>query len=256
MKKVIVMTFAPITPTRCARLFLAVALCVFLSPAVLASDPDDDWGLPAKPVGSGQAAGAGFDDGGEASIEAATAAQPLGFFGELVQADLLPGEVGSLELGVDGGVPVAPTTAVQASEADVVSADLSHELRVRKLAQTLLVQGSMRVTPQAGTTATLRAPQFAAYQVALLTLDDGQATSLDELVKSSFAGHLEQALSLGDGFETLDLIKLRKLVAVHSEALAGKAVSVLVVSVDTDGEVHVTAARIQVSDLSLDVFAR
>lgn len=256
MKKVIVMTFAPITPTRCARLFLAVALCVFLSPAVLASDPDDDWGLPAKPVGNGQTTGSDIGDSSDADSKAVMAAQPLGFIGELVHADLLPGEVGSLELGVDGGAPVAPTSAEQASEADVVSADLFRELRVRNQAQSLLVQGSMRVTPQAGTTAALRAPQFAAYQVALLTLDDGQASSLDELVNSSFAGHLEQAVSLGSGFETLDLIKLRKLVAAHSEALAGKAVSVLVVSVDTDGEVHISAARIQVSDLSLDVVAR
>lgn len=232
-----VSTSRPGNPTR-----LWVALLVFLlSIPVGANDNDPDWGLPGpvNNLGGGKSESATYTFAASGEFEAA----------------VLPSTVGHTDVTLKGAESVDVSAAD--TGADPVIAAHPSGVRHEAVPGGQALQGSADVTLDEGMGAVLRAPESASVLLTFLMLDVG-AQGLGALVASD--GHGVHGVVPMGAVTSVDLVKLQSLVKTHAAALSGEVgqpvgVSVVMISVDPAGQVHVAGARVTTDGASIEVYA-
>lgn len=220
-------------------------LCLFLTAGVLASDPDDDWGLPTVTDG----------DDGSSSSESLTDIQ---IAAEVIESES-EDQMGLLVVDRMGHDGTSYAQGAADDEADVLPAEVGSLVEVQELEDGLSMQGRVLLNlPHKGDgtlKAILRSPKDAIGVRALLTVDD--LGSIDELLAdpSGIPFGVSTVLTVGQ-VAVVNLNALKKLVDVCGDQLGGGFVSVVVLSTDSAGELHVSAARISTSGGSMEVVTR
>ena len=211
------------------RVALATAFALALAGApARAQDGDDDGVLPKQGAGGGTSSNT---DGSSSS----SASGSLGLSGT-PGADTLDPAKASLVFTADQGTLMVDTAA--APEAATFVASGSFDFTIGDTSAE--VQGHGQLLPQPGLTAQLLAAPDALGRVALLVVHDAQA-DLAALLSGAQAPGL--VLSVGD-LPVLDLAKAQNSVSHYEAQLPGLAVSVVFLSVDADGQVHASGARL------------
>lgn len=231
-------------------------LLVFAAP-VHAGDPDDDWGLP-KTAGAPVGDGLGGGNGGSSSSSASPG--DVAVHGEIIPSEL-DGTVAVLTVdrtGADGSglLPVDEPVAAELVVAEGVA-------RTAPLADGAQVQGDLLLRLGGTVSATLTAAEIASARAAFLVLEGGQgAATLGHLLDGALTGVVPSAVlaaaNIGDVAE-LDVDALAGLVASH-EALLHAAgvghVSIVLLSRDSIGALHVAGARVPVAGGDVEVETR
>jgi hypothetical protein len=230
---------------------LCAYLCLFVGTDAVASDPDDDWGLPTL-IDSGD------DDSGSSSGGDSDNIQ-IGFEVDEGQLDQVVGMLfadleGNDETGFEDGV--APKDA---EIAPVMSSSASEPVVVQPLGDGLAMQGQfllkLAYKGEGPLKATIRSPADAVNVAALLTVDN--LGSIEELLAdpSGTPAGVSTLLPVGQ-VAVVNLNAFQKLVDTYGDLLGAKHVSVIVLSTDSDGELHVSAARMDASGGPMEVLIR
>lgn len=247
---------APLDPTR-FRLgvllpLLCAFLCLFVGTDVLASDPDDDWGLPTIVDGpdDGDNSSTGGEDDKDIQIGLDVSEVPLEDAVGIVLVDIL----GSDDTGFVEGV-----TADEAEIAPVPDAVAPGPVVIQSLGDGVAMQGQFLLKlPFKGEgplQATIRSPADAVSVAALLTVDD--LDSIEELVAdpSGVPAGVSTVLPVGK-VAVVNLNAFQLLVDTYGHLLGAKNVSVMVLSTDSDGELHVSVARMDANGGPMEVLVR
>jgi hypothetical protein len=239
---------APTTPSRFRLSVLTPLicgfLCLFLATGALASDPDDDWGLPTAPSEDDEDSSSADIQIGSEVIEVAPESE-LG----VLTVDRADHESTSFEQGADP------------SKADVVPVEAGAPVRVKSLDDGLAMQGRLLLNlPYNGEgtlRATIRSPENAVEVRALLSVD--HLGSLDELLAdadpSGVPTGVSTLLPVGE-VAVVNLNAFKKLVDSYGYVVGDGYVSVVVLSTDIAGHLHVSAARISAAGGPMEVLIR
>jgi len=238
----------------CAFLVLALAM------GVAAGDPDDDWGLPTVSDGADPPAN---PSGGEPGPSQASETPHIRMAGEVVLGEVPPtsgrvlldrsGHVGT------GFVPV--DTAAAAEVASQVTVEGPQPLRVQELGDGLLVRGEGALLQlgshgQGSLRATLQAPEAAVIQRGFLVLDQDAASLQALLATDGTAPAAVTAMVPLGAVSGVDLNAFQQAVETVGQGLHGTHVSLLLLSRDAQGKLHLAAARLALTGGPMEIVAR
>ncbi len=243
----------PTTRTRPAWVtpLLCAFLCLCLSTGALASDPDDDLGLPSITDGDD-------DDGTQDSTGDAPDIQ---ISADVLETPAADDQVGFVLLDRTGDTGTTYETGASTDEAEVVPKedDFAPANSVTQLDDGVKMQGRMLLQlPYKGEgdlQAKMRSPPDAVDVRALLTVDN--LDSLDELLAdpSSIPYGVTTVLPVGK-VATVNLNAFQKLVDLYGYVLSSGHVSVVILSKDSSGGLHVAAARLPASGGQMEIVTR
>ena len=210
---------------------LCVGALLLLPGAAAAQDTDDDGVLPCAGGSSGNSAGGGA--GGAMSSDSASGVFGVSTIVEAAQTDptIAHVRVEALTgpLTVVEGVPSAEATFdAQPGTAVIEPTD-----------QGLLMQGEGGLGVPDTLPMTFEAAEKAIVRTVILLLDDGSSSLGDLLAGKS---HPDQVVVVGD-VPAVGLQAFHALVAQHEQDLPGMGVTLVFVSVDTQGLLHLSAVR-------------
>lgn len=197
-------------------LLAAAALLALLGAPVAAQDSDEDGTLPKN-----------YDQSAPGTVT--VAADDLGDeIMDPAEARLVASDLDGQTL-VDLGADPADAMFVMTGQTDVVADE-----------QGVSLQGAGSVVPQTGFSLALEAAPEALGRLTLLVLHPADA-DLHTLLAGGVAP--VAVVAMGD-LASVDLVAFQNLVGAHAEALAGLDVSLVDVSLDTQGELRVSAAAV------------
>ena len=219
---------------------LCAFLCLSLSTGALAGDPDDDLGLPSITDGD--------DDDGDDTQDSSSDAPDIQIAATDIDETPPDDQVGFVLLDRSGDVGTSYETGASSDEAEVVPQqdDYAPANSVTPMDDGVKMQGRMLLQlPYKGEgslTARMRSPPDAVEVRALLTVDN--LDSLDELLAdpSSIPYGVTTVLPVGK-VATVNLNAFQKLVDLYGHLLSTGHVSVVILSTDSSGGLHVAAAR-------------
>lgn len=223
------MSFLPNPST--IRRGLPVAACVLalFATTAVAQDGDDDGVLPKH-----------SSDNSNSSTPAA-----VGVSMAAPASDAIDPTEAMLSITDLVGPTVLDTTVAPADAMFVASGPVNYEITDVSVG----LQASGLLGLPAGYAVKFNAPQAAAARAALLVVhpaDVGLEALLSGAVAPTFI------VPVGD-LPTADLAQLQDLVSHHAGALPGLAVSLVYVSLDTTGALHVAAARITTDGAPIEI---
>ena len=256
----------PLTTDRRPWSHLLVALLVLvLAGGAAAGDPDDDWGLPTL-TDSGNASDESDPvDQDSSSGDSSTEDTELHIRDILVSGEYVESgsrvEVGRLVLDRSGhdGTTFQPMDTAEAAE--VAPAGSHQPMWLASLDDGVALQtdGSVQVhlgpLGQGDLRARLDAPQQTTVVAGFLVVDHGLETLEGLLDVNSSPQGVGTIVHLGE-VATVDLNTLQHDVQTQGAALHGTHVSVVLLSLDYQGELHVAAARVPIAGGPIEVVAR
>ncbi len=227
-------------------------LCLFLATGASAGDPDDDWGLPTvtDDPSDGDSSSSSEDPTDLQIGLGVTETDPDDDMGQLV-VDLL-GETGT------SYVENASPNNADVGEPSMTAGPVT-DLPVQVLNEGLAIQGRMSLNmPYMGEgslQAILKSPVDAVSVKALFSVDT--LDSIEELLAdpSGIPAGVSTVLPVG-GVATVNLNAFQKLVDSYGHLLTSGHVSVVVLSTDNAGDVHVAAARIAATGGTMEILIR
>jgi len=230
----------------CRRLLMPVvcALSVLmLAVAVPAQDTDDDGVLPAGTTGdqhnpSGGGSGGGSSAGSAADLTVGITAA--------MDDDVLVPEQASLALSSLVGDTILQT---EVDTADATFVAETSGMTIQQSATDVALQGRGMLLLHGNLKPVLQPPTDAVAGAVVLVIGDGTA-SLDDL-KNGLSQPLFVAV-LG-GLGPFDVSYFHAVVMHHAADLPGLSVSLVVVSVDSQGALHTSAVRLASSGGPIEV---
>ena len=230
-----------------ARPLACGLLCFLLSGVALAGDPDDDWGLPTMVEGGGEESSSSGGDFTEVQIGSEVS--------EFVAAD----ELGQLVVDHKEALGTGFVEGATLADAHIRPVETGALVHVQQLAGGLALQGRhllrLPAYGQGPLQATLRVPEDSVEVGALLTMDS--LDSIDELLADSSAvpAGVSTLIPVG-AVPAVNLNSLKEFVDSYGHMLGDGHLSVILLSRDSAGDLHVAAARIATSGGDLEVLIR
>ncbi|MHC4845673.1 MAG: hypothetical protein ACYTCU_05885 [Planctomycetota bacterium] len=229
----------PAQPFLTWRRLLMPALCVvsvlMLAVAAPAQDSDDDGVLPTGTTGD-QHSPAGAGSSADTSVGVTAA----------MDDDVLDPKQASIALSSLAG-DTTLETEVEAADATFVAA--TGGMTIQQSPGVVELQGRGMLLLHGNLLPVLQPPTDAIVGALVLVIGDGTA-SLDDL-KNGLSQPLMVAV-LG-GLMPFDLSYFQAVVMHHADDLAGLSVSLVVVSLDSQGALHTSAVRLAASGGPLEV---
>jgi hypothetical protein len=230
--------------TLIAPLFLCALLCCFVfASGIDADDPDDDWGLPTltdedDPPDDSEEQGSGGPDS-DTDIRVAVEVQPT---------ELNP-MIGQILLDRQNHTGTTVThEGLPGQMAELNSPDSSSPVQAAQLDDGIAVQGFARLRlplkGEGSLAARLLTPDGGHDVRAFVIID--QLGSLQELVSdpSSIPVGVTAFIPLPCGITSLNLNAFQNVVDTYGEKFVEGHISVVILSLDDQDELHVTAARL------------
>ena len=178
------------------------------------------------------------DSNDDSSVAAATVG--LGLWGEQDSAAIVASR-GSFDIDRTSSGGTELSTAESPESALIEAADINEPLVVADLDEGARLQGHMTVQPAEDLALVMRAPEEHVLTIAVLLFESGYE-SIEAMIDDPSSGQMHGALALG-ALAEVDVVRLDDLVKARAGSLPGSHVTLLVVTVDDEGAIHVTGAR-------------
>ena len=222
-------------------------LCFLLSGVALAGDPDDDWGLPTI-----------VDEGGEEASSSSDNFTDIQIGSEVIESVAVD-ELGQLVVDLEGSMGTGFVEGAAPADAHITPVETGVPVLVQNLAEGLALQGRQLLRlpsyGQGPLQATLRSPVDSVEMGALITLDS--LDSIDELLADSSAvpAGVSALIPVG-AVPAVNLNTLQAFVDSYGHMLGGGHISVVLLSRDSAGNLHVAAARIAATGGEMEILIR